>query len=474
MRNTFIGDYKYRHSSEKKRRSGLKPDRRRENLMKNKIRRLSPAYLVPLLFFVGLWLFGETGIYNDSNQYIAMHIHREPLYPFFLWIFRSLAGEAHYLEIVRFLQNVLAAFSVIWLTACVRRQFKTGFWITFLVCLLQLAPHVITPLFSASTLVLSNGIISEALTLPLFYLFTAECLDMMFDHSKKAGVWALVLSVLLSLTRGQMMTAILLWMVVAAATAVTQKMWKRLAAALLCAALAFGCRTVLVRSYNLAFNDHFINNTFGGVGFLANVLYAADREDGELITDELAKEYFYMAYDLAQEQQANYRYAPEGFLNRAAHLEQYHDMLKFELIEENWRARHDSEGLLDYILENVESDRIAGIIAKSILPAVLGRWLYDYLALSAYGLIRSVAVVHPVLNWYALFAYIAMIALTVYTFLKNHKSKAVWFSAFALLSIAANVYATSLIIMCLSRYMIYGLPVFYIAALLLLHENLHH
>ena len=55
------------------------------------------SWLLPVLFFAALWLLGTTGIYNDSNQYIAMHIHREPLYSFFLWIFRSLFGETKYL-----------------------------------------------------------------------------------------------------------------------------------------------------------------------------------------------------------------------------------------------------------------------------------------------------------------------------------------------------------------------------------------
>mgnify|MGYP000615182568 CR=1 FL=1 len=63
----------------------------------------------------------QSGIYNDSNQYIAMHIHREPLYSFFLWIFRSLFGETKYLDIVRFLQNGLAAFSVIWLAESLKK-----------------------------------------------------------------------------------------------------------------------------------------------------------------------------------------------------------------------------------------------------------------------------------------------------------------------------------------------------------------
>ena len=81
--------------------------------MRERMKRFSPVFLLPVLFFAGIWLFGTTGLYNDSNQYIAMHIHREPLYPFFLWIVRSLAGEGTYLEIARFFQNVLAAYSVI-------------------------------------------------------------------------------------------------------------------------------------------------------------------------------------------------------------------------------------------------------------------------------------------------------------------------------------------------------------------------
>lgn len=434
-------------------------------------KRLSFVSLIPVLFFAALWLFGETGIYNDSHQYIAMHIHREPLYPFFLWIFRTLLGEEHYLEAVRFLQNALSAFSVIWLTECIRREFGLKELMALPICLLQLAPHVITPLFSASALVLTNGIISEALGLPLFYLFTAQVLKMIFEKKSGAAVSALLLSILLSLTRGQMMAAILLWMVAVLAMLVPGRQWKRMIAVLLCTAAAFCCRSVLVKSYNLCFNGHFINNTFGGVGMLANVLYAADRSDGERIEDEKAREFFYLSFDLAWEQQANYSYAPEGFLNRAAHLEQYHDMLKFDLIEEPWRAWHDREGFKDYILENVESDRVAQTITKSIFPAVAGRWLYDYLALSAFGLIRSVAVVHPLFNCFAVVCYVLLIALMGYTFYQNRKSRAVRAAAYALLAVAANVYATSMIIMCLSRYMIYGLPLFYIGGLLLLYEN---
>lgn len=430
------------------------------------------SWLLPVLFFAALWLLGTTGIYNDSNQYIAMHIHREPLYSFFLWIFRSLFGETKYLDIVRFLQNGLAAFSVIWLAESLKKRFDFGQWMEALVCLILLAPHIITPVFSASGLVLSNGVISEALGLPLFYLFTAQCMKMVYTRQRGAALSSLLLSLFLSLVRGQMMFTILLWLVFAGAVVIVEKkkLAKRLLICVVCTALAFGTRTLLVKSYNLVFNGYFINNTFGSVGLLANILYAADEEDAERIADQDARVMFELSYRLAKEQGATYQDAPEGFFNRAAHLEKWHDAIKFEMIEEPWRQLHDREGFIDYIPENVESDRIAATIVKSLLPAVLGRWLYDYLALACYGLIRSIAVVHPLLNWYALTAYLAYIVLAALAWRKNHNSNAVWLAAFSLLAVLANVFATSMIIMCLSRYVIYGLPLFYVSGLMLLYE----
>ena len=430
------------------------------------------SWLLPVLFFAALWLLGTTGIYNDSNQYIAMHIHREPLYSFFLWIFRSLFGETRYLDIVRFLQNGLAAFSVIWLAESLKKRFAFGQWMEALVCLILLAPHNITPVFSASGLVLSNGVISEALGLPLFYLFTAQCMKMVYTRQRGAALSSLLLSLFLSLVRGQMMFTILLWLVFAGAVVIVEKkkLAKRLLICVVCTALAFGTRTLLVKSYNLVFNGYFINNTFGSVGLLANILYAADEEDAERIADQDARVMFELSYRLAKEQGATYQDAPEGFFNRAAHLEKWHDAIKFEMIEEPWRQLHDREGFIDYIPENVESDRIAATIVKSLLPAVLGRWLYDYLALACYGLIRSIAVVHPLLNWYALTAYLAYIVLAALAWRKNHNSNAVWLAAFSLLAVLANVFATSMIIMCLSRYVIYGLPLFYVSGLMLLYE----
>lgn len=170
-----------------------------------------------------------------------------------------------------------------------------------LVCLILLAPHIITPVFSASGLVLSNGVISEALGLPLFYLFTAQCMKMVYTRQRGAALSSLLLSLFLSLVRGQMMFTILLWLVFAGAVVIVEKEAGETPVDLCrvhCAGVWY--KDASRKSYNLVFNGYFINNTFGSVGLLANILYAADEEDAERIVDRDARVMFELSYRLAK------------------------------------------------------------------------------------------------------------------------------------------------------------------------------
>ncbi|WP_457848586.1 hypothetical protein, partial [Staphylococcus aureus] len=55
------------------------------------------------------------GVYNDSDQYLKMHIHREPLYPLFLAALRTVFPNG-WLIAMGIVQNVFAAVSI-WLFA---------------------------------------------------------------------------------------------------------------------------------------------------------------------------------------------------------------------------------------------------------------------------------------------------------------------------------------------------------------------
>lgn len=449
----------------------------------------SGAFLIMLLaVFLGMFAAFGPGVYNDSDQYLKMHIHREPLYPLFLAALRTVFPNG-WLIAMGVLQNVLAAVSI-WLFAeYIGKRFELRFVGEAAVIFICLAPHILTSYFSALHLFVTNSVMSEALCLPLFTLFLLECFKIFTEEKerecRKAAACSLFLAFLVSLARSQMMVAILIWLVVAGARIVLwprnrwrrrtwqrprNRSWKasRLLAAIAAVAVVFLLRMLAVRSYNFVFNGHFINNTYGTVNTLTNILYAADREDGERIKDQEAREFFFRMYDLAEERQANYKYAGPSLREKTEHIEAWHDTIKYEMIEDVFYQTYDKTVTSDYIVQNLMADKTAGKIIRGILPGCFFRWLGNYFLIASYGAVRSIAVVHPVISWAALFIYLSALALVVLVWRKDAGNPAVSVMLISILAIMANVCAVSITIMCLSRYMIYGFAPFYTGYFLLL------
>lgn len=433
-----------------------------------------------LLGFLGMLAVFGPALYNDSDQYIRMHIHREPLYPLFLWIIRSVCG-AGWLYAAGVVQNVLAAVSIWFFAEYLCRKFALLLWEEIGIVLMGIAPYIFTRYFSALQIFIPNSVMSEALCLPLLLFFIMWCFDMFTAKKKefrKAAAKACILALVLSLTRSQMMAVILVWMVVLGVRTLREKSERIKKILRLCGiagivVLVFLFRLFLVKCYNLAFNGHFINNTYGGVNTLTNILYVSDREDGENIKDDEAREFFYLMYDMADERGAAYRYAGSSFKEKAEHIEKWHDTIKFEIIEDLYYQTYKKTVVDDYIIINLRADETSMKIIKGILPKCFGKWLTNYLILAAYGMVRSIAVVHPVINWIAGLFYLLSMGMAVFMIQKNRRKglktdNAVWFYLLAMLFILGNVCTVSITIMTLSRYMVYGFSLFYTACFLLL------
>ena len=71
--------------------------------------------LLLLTVFLGMFAIFGPGVYNDSDQYLKMHIHREPLYPLFLAALRMIFREG-WLIVMGIIQNAFMAVSI-WLFA---------------------------------------------------------------------------------------------------------------------------------------------------------------------------------------------------------------------------------------------------------------------------------------------------------------------------------------------------------------------
>ena len=427
--------------------------------------------IVLLIFFLGMFAVYGVGVYNDSEQYITMHIHREPLYPLFLAFFRLIAKEDGGLVLAAIVQNVLTAFGIFFLIEYLRKKFSLNRVEKLVLLLLELMPHLVTRYVSALSIFLENSVMSEALCIPLFQFFVLFTLRMIFEDDKKDMIWSLLFAWLLSMTRGQLMTTILVWMVAAGFRFISRRQYKKLLIPVLAVVCAFGVRSLSVHTYNYFVTGYFMGNTYGPVNTLTNVIYACDREDGEVFEEESREKIFFdQFFDEADALGLNYKYAGESIDERTAYLEDVHDILKFQVLEADMSAYYFSLGKVDYYQQSRMSDEMAGKMLRKLLPACFGQWFYDYLLLCRNGFIRSIAVTHKWINLAALVIYLAAAGLMFVVFRKDKSNPAVYMMGFALLFIAANVCATSLTIMCLSRYMIYGFSLFYMALFLLVAE----
>ena len=423
-----------------------------------------------LAFFWGLLAVGGVGVYNDSEQYITMHIHREPLYPLYLAAFRAVFGQENLAPAMAG-QGILTALSITALTEYLTRRFGLKLWEELLVVALQLAPHLITRYVSALHIFLENSVMSEALCIPLFTFYLYFLLRMLFEGRGQDAVFALLFSYLLSMTRGQMMITILLWALLLGIRFLLHKKYRMLFICVSAVIFVFLLRDLTVHVYNYGVTGYFMGNTYGQVNTLTNVMYACDEEDREVFEEgDLEQAFFDRFYKEAQDRGLNYKFAGDSFAERAAYLEDNHDVLKFQILEARLSAYYFSLGEVDYYEQSSMSDEMAGKMIKKLLPACFGQWFYDYLLLCRNGFVRSIAVVHPLINPIAFLLYLFAAGLSLWQIFAKKRYSAAVVMGTALLFIAANVCATSITIMCLSRYMIYGFAPFYIALYLLVRE----
>ena len=418
------------------------------------------VFMINLVVFGSMALIGGLGMYGDSGQYLEMHIHREPLYPFLLWLIRCVSGNM-FETMVLGVQAVLAAGCTAYFVNYIDETFELSELGVCIVLFLSFLPHIITPLFSASRLVLSAAVLSEAVCLPLFMVFLVELHKAGMGTDRSAAGKSFIISLLLTLIRGQMLATIIMWVLIVGFRQILKKQYKRVILVFISAVLFFGARGILIKSYNYVFNDRYIMNTYGALNTLTNVMYAADRKQGENIEDEELQAVFYLLYDDMNAKQYNYKYSGRTLSEKAEHLEFAHDELKFYVLESGFQHYFENKGVTDYIDQNILADEYSTALMKELLPGCIWRWGGNYLMLGFRGFVRNVAVVHPVLSMYAFVVFAAALLKMFLDFKEDLESREAWFMLIAVLTVLGVSFSTALTIMCLQRYMIYGFSVFY-------------
>ncbi len=447
-----------------------------------------------ILFFGILFLTGEPIYVGDTFQHENQMVMREPGYALLIQLLRFLAPQKHYWILIA-LQNLLAVVANSMVLTFMRQRFSLRLPESLLFTVILLIPHLMTPFFSSTHLVLTNALMTEGILFSLYPLAFVSLLKMMEAGKaiSRESFCTIGWFFLLSMIRGQIMVLFIVWFLVAYALAVKNGIWETnkttekgntfvlaeniarqgLIAALAVIIIAFSARSIFIRGYNFLEQGLFIETVSGKAMSFANVLYVADREDGEAIADDALRTLFYEIYDSADASKMNYKYASPGLLNRAKHHEQCHDELNFTYFAEPTKQfLIQTQGLsVEHYQELMAAvDQVAEKLSAALMPQVLLRYLRNYMSVTALGFVRTVSYENLLLAWYAVLVYLAAVMLTIKLFRSDRGSQAAPFMAVVLLTIIGNVCATALMIQCTSRYMIYNLPLFYMAGFLELRE----
>ncbi len=435
--------------------------------------RKGAVLLFLIVVFAGIFLLGGVRTYPDTDSYLKMSPSREPGYALLLNGVSFLFRENGFF-ILGILQNALAVFAIYKTAVYIGSKFRqTAIFYAAALCLLM--PYVITPFFASSGIIPSNAMISEGITYPLYNLYMLSLLKAVWEEEtrqRNLGI-SLGLSYLLSVTRGQMIVTLIAWLITAVVLFFRKKDWKMT----LLAGWLFVCTLLFVigtkSSYNKLVNGVYTGTTYGDVTILSNVIYVADREDGEAIEDESLRQLFYEIYDIAGSGHMLYQYAPRGFDKEASFYSDMHDDIKdFAIYPTLQSYVEHTEGVTDYMEKSIRVDSLSKSMAMELMPECFGLWISHYIRNVAAGFIRTVAFVHPVMDVLTLLGYLVWIGAGLFVLWKRKESRAATLFLLTMLLTTGNVMAVAMTIMCLSRYMIYNAAFVYISAILLIPELL--
>ncbi len=409
-------------------------------------------------------------MYNDSDQYISMHVRREPVYPIMLYIIRSIAAD-RWLIVAGIIQTLFVIYASIRFVLYISDRFDLGIISEWGICVFTILPYVVTPLFSVKNVSMSSGIMSESIAIPMFLLFFIHMHRAVMDCKTSDVLWSAVLALMLSLTRSNLFVLLIVWIIAVIYRYIPDRKWPAILICIVVFASSFVMRDVATKTYNLAFNGRFIGNQYTNVTVLTNILYASDPDAGDMIEEPILHDYFDLFYETMNENGWSYLSAPNDTVyGRAVYLEEVHDRIKFDVIEEGFRYTIEETGIHEYLDYNEIAEGYAKGLIGSLFPHCVGRWIIDWLIMALRGIVRSIAVCHPLAYVYTLAVMIFMIVYFIKTIKRDRLDPTGVMAGLILLIVFGNAFGTATIIMCISRYMIYGFPAFYSTLLCIAYE----
>ncbi|MGN0331353.1 MAG: hypothetical protein ACI4D5_08925 [Kineothrix sp.] len=433
--------------------------------------------VILLLICMGFYLFFP--LYDgpvwcvDSASYASMHITREPLYPVFLWIFRSIFGEEAYLMPVVLVQSLIAGYAAWRLAVTVREETEGSLPMAVLAMGFQFGVTFLCRFVANRGSAYTGSIMTEGLGLSLYLLFILRLYRYVTGEKGRDLAATACLALLLVNLRKQMLITLCLMAAVFVLYNLLKdrRIKKLLFLSVLTVGLLFLSR-LTDRLYNYCVRGAWIEHSGNSMGLLCTLIYTSSEEDAGLFREEELRRMYLEIHEQAWQQGLNIAFAPEGWEGLSTHYADSYDAIGYGIINPVVQGVIREGREVTEVEEARLYDGYCSAMAKALISQEKGDLLRVYGANTLKGFINSIARVHPVLNPFALSAY--GLYLSLYIFLsrkkKGQRDRVLAFAEVVMGGIIINTLVVGAMIFCQPRYMIYSMGLFYGALSLLVYD----
>lgn len=459
--------------------------------------------IVNLVFYLAFPLHDGAILHKDSMSYVTMDISREPLYPLFLALLRrlfgvesatneqgSIVGLDGYLFAAVLIQAVAAAFAAF----CVFRLFRSfgktkrqGWLLGLAANACIWAPELLNRFYAARASGYTESIMTEGLGIPFFLLFMVELFNVFRDHRKRDFVLLLVLMFLCVSLRKQLAVTVLTFGAAAFfGDLIGRRRAGRFLAAVIGAVLVLAGSALFDCTYNYFVHGAFAQHTGNAMGIDCVLLYTADESDAALFPEGELRDLFVSMEAEMKERQLRMVDVPADadWMARTDHFADSYDVIGYDVL---------NQAMFDYMTSHPELgdstvqwfggiDRMEVQLRNCLLRQNPSRFLSLWRMEAAEGLVNTI------LRKSVRFAYAAIALYTLYLLLmlallfrrrrlmKGNQiapealavSDTLRMAALLLLAIVINTLVVSALIFPQTRYMIYGMGLFYAVLFLML------
>lgn len=414
---------------------------------------------------------------KDSPSYATMNITREPLYPAFLWMFRSLFGEDAYLLPVVIAQSILAAYAAWKLAVTVKRYKNNSNLLACLAVCFQFGVTILCRFVAIRGSSYINSIMTEGLGLSLYVLFMVQLYKYIMEEKTRNLIGSACFALLLINLRKQMMiTLCLMAAVFTLYYLIKRRNIKKLLILLALTVSILFAGKLTDRLYNYCVRGAWIEHSGNSMGMLCTLVYTAEESDADLFADGVTRDLFEAILAQADVQGLRITYAPEGWVNLSSHYADSYDAIGYGIINpvvQGYIAEHYSCSEIEAALAY---DVYCSEMAGTLLGQEKGDLLKVYAANTLKGFINSIARVNRYLNVYAALAYALFTGLYILTVKRTGNWKkpeeAMTFAEVVIGGVIINSLVVGAMIFCQPRYMIYNMGLFYSALSALAYDFL--